>query len=163
MQAMPQPLTAAVADGDPPGPQRRLMGSRAVLTLVGLALAAYALAFVLPNFEFCYYSCGTPAGWEYVFGTTFGNTLVMVPFVLAHVSFWLTAASLLFGVRRRWAAIAMVPYAAFCGWLVWLLIAYQALFDLRIGWWLWFAAAALLVTAILADGAQRWLAPRRHV
>jgi hypothetical protein len=153
VKALARDFTARKTGGDKPSRQRRLLGSRVVVALIGLSFAAYAMALVLPNFEFCYYTgCGKPAGWEYVFGTTFGSALLVVAFVLAHVSFWLSAALLLGGVRRRWVAIALVPYAAFCGWLVWLfLVAYPGFFQhLMVGWWLWLAAGALLVTAILA-------------
>ncbi len=133
-----------------PGHQPGRAGSRITVVLIGLSLAAYVGALVLPNFEACYFSCSTLVGYEWAFGTTFGIPLITVVLVLAHASFWVAAAFLLRGLRRRWVAIALLPYAAFCGWLVWVLLEYPDFFHLMIGWWLWFAAIALLISAILA-------------
>jgi hypothetical protein len=155
VKAPARDFTARMTSDDKPGSQQGLTGSRVAVVLIGLSFAAYAMALVLPNFEACYYSCSTLAGWQYVFGTTFGSAVIVVAFVLAHVSYWLAAALLLRGVRRRWIAIAVGPYAAFCGWLGWLVLAYPNFFHLMIGWWLWPAAGALLVATVLAANSFR--------
>jgi hypothetical protein len=149
MKVLAREFTSRMTGGGAPVPKRGLMSSRAVVALVGLAVAAYAMALVLPNFEACYFSCSTLAGYEWVFGTTFGSAWIVVALVLGHASYWVAAALLLGGARRRWAAIAILPYIAFCGWLGWLVLAYPDFFNLKIGWWLWPAAGALLVTALL--------------
>ncbi len=124
-----------------------------VHALIALSVGACLSSLGLANFEACFYGCATLAGYEFQFGQPWGHAIVTAAVMAAQISYCIGAAMLLRGYRWWWVLIALIPYAAWYGYLgSVVLVVGRDIFEPFAGWWLWMAAGPLLVAAVLLSG-----------